>query len=144
MTKIVIDTNVVISAAFWGGRPQKIVDMVFKNDVEAIVSLGIIEEYRDVFSEIIQKYSEKQPNFSVDSIINASKLITPHTNIEICRDPDDNKFIECAVDGKCVYIVSGDDDLLAVGEYGGIKIMSVTQFFDIRESVKPEKLRIEI
>ena len=44
------------------------------------------------------------------------------------RDPDDDKFISCAVDGKCFYIVSGDNDLLSVGNYGNIEILTVADF----------------
>ncbi|GHV82551.1 PIN domain-containing protein [Spirochaetia bacterium] len=128
--KIVIDTNVIISAAFWGGSPQKVVDMVFNKSVEVVVSNEIIEEYRDIFVEIMQKYPNKQPNFSSDNIVAISKIISPYTHIEICRDPDDNKFIECAIDGDCLFIVSGDDDLLAIGGYDDITILTVKHFLE--------------
>jgi len=56
--------------------------------------------------------------------------IVADTNIHVCRDPDDDKFISCAVDGKCVYIVSGDNDLLVLKDYEGIEIITVAQFFE--------------
>ena len=45
------------------------------------------------------------------------------------KAPDDNKFIECAVDAKCLYIVSGDKDLLSLGSYDKVQIVTVTEFF---------------
>ena len=45
-----------------------------------------------------------------------------------CKDPDDDKFINCAIDSKSLYIVSGDNDLLVLGEYNNIKIITATQF----------------
>jgi predicted nucleic acid-binding protein len=58
------------------------------------------------------------------------EFIEPSSEIKLCRDPDDDKFLECAVDGFCTYIVSGDKDLLVLQNYGDIKIVKVRDFFD--------------
>lgn len=58
------------------------------------------------------------------------KIIETGTNIDVCRDSDDNKFIECAVDAKALYIVSGDNDLLDIKEYDGIRIITAKEFCD--------------
>lgn len=50
--------------------------------------------------------------------------------IEACRDPDDNKFIECAIDNRCIYIVSGDKDLLVLEQYEDIGILTVSDFLE--------------
>ena len=57
-------------------------------------------------------------------------VIESESVIEICRDVDDNKFIECAVDAKALYIVSGDSDLLDVQEYDGVRIITAKDFCD--------------
>ncbi len=59
------------------------------------------------------------------------KLIDGKSKIEICRDPDDNKFIECAVDSRAIYIVSGDKDLLDIKKYKDIKILTAKEFCDM-------------
>ncbi len=59
------------------------------------------------------------------------RVINVSTRIDVCRDPDDNKFIECAVDSKCYYVISGDKDLLTVKEYEGIEIVTVAEFLEI-------------
>ena len=55
-------------------------------------------------------------------------MIEPKTEIQLSRDPDDDKFIECAIDAKAMYIVSGDQDLLDVGTYEGVEIITAAQF----------------
>ena len=52
----------------------------------------------------------------------------PITHVEVCRDPDDDKFISCAIDSRAIYIVSGDKDLLVTGEYGGVDIVTAAEF----------------
>ncbi len=56
------------------------------------------------------------------------EIIEPVTHVEICRDPDDNKFLECAKDSHALYIVSGDKDLLVIKEYENIQIMTAKDF----------------
>ena len=62
--------------------------------------------------------------------MSSMKMTERKASIQVCRDPDDDKFIECAVDAQCIYIVSGDKDLLAVNRYNGIKIVTVADFFN--------------
>ena len=57
-------------------------------------------------------------------------ILPSHSHIEACRDPDDNKFIECAIDNRCIYIVSGDKDLLVLEQYEDIGILTVSEFLE--------------
>jgi predicted nucleic acid-binding protein len=57
------------------------------------------------------------------------------TNIKICRDPDDDKFIACAIDGKCKYIVSGDNDLLDIKKYKNVEVITVQEFMNEYQQV---------
>ena len=50
------------------------------------------------------------------TIVSAMKMIEPTSRIAVCRDPDDDIFINCAVDADCLYIVSGDKDLLSLAQ----------------------------
>ena len=58
------------------------------------------------------------------------EIIEPVTHVEICRDPDDNKFLECAKDSHALYIVSGDKDLLVIEKYENIQIVTAKTFFE--------------
>ena len=63
-------------------------------------------------------------------LIKAMEIIEPITHVEICRDPDDNKFLGCAKDSQALYIVSGDKDLLVIEEYENIQIMTAKDFYE--------------
>ena len=56
------------------------------------------------------------------------EIIEPVTHVEICRDPDDNKFLECAKDSHALYIVSGDKDLLVIEQFENIQIVTAKDF----------------
>ncbi|GHV14671.1 putative toxin-antitoxin system toxin component, PIN family [Fibrobacterales bacterium] len=126
MIKIVIDSNVIFSATFFGGLPQKVLDLVLSEKLVAVVSENIVEEYKRIIKEEVKRVSK----FEIDDFLYLCEKISPKTHITICRDTDDNMFLECAIDGKCIYIVSGDKDLLVLKEYEGVKIMTVKQFLD--------------
>lgn len=127
--KIVIDSNVVASAMFFGGRPRELLELLVSHRIDAYASSEIITEYQETAEELCAKYPEKSVQLPLAIIIAAMKMIDPTTNVDICRDPDDNKFIECAIDGQCIYIVSGDKDLLSIGTYNEIEIITVSEFF---------------
>ena len=127
--KIVIDTNVVVSAIFFGGRPRALLELLVSHKLEAYVSTAIVTEYRETIEELCTKYPDKPPRLPLTAIVSAMKMIEPTTTIDICRDPDDNKFLECAFDADCIYIVSGDKDLLSLGTFSNIQIVTVSDFF---------------
>ena len=63
-------------------------------------------------------------------LIKAMEIIEPITRVEICRDPDDNKFLGCAKDSHALYIVSGDKDLIVKGEYENIQTVTAKDFYE--------------
>jgi uncharacterized protein len=70
--------------------------------------------------------------FIIDTFLRFSKQITPSVKIKAVKDdPDDDKFLECAVTAKADYIISGDPDLLNLKEFKKIKIVSPTQFIKL-------------
>ena len=126
--RIVIDTNVVISGTFFGGYPRKIIEAVAGNGICACATTEIVEEYEDVIHEMIER---KQGNIRRDILlpfIAGLKLIEPITNVEVSRDPDDDKFIACAVDANAFCIISGDKDLLDIGVYQSVQILNAAAF----------------
>ncbi len=128
--KIVIDTNVIASAIFFGGLPYSLIDALMLNKINACTSDEISNEYHEIIKRLSLKYPKKAPNLSLDIIIEKMENITPTTHVEVCRDPDDNKFIECAIEGKCIYIVSGDKDLLTLKNFNDIQIVTVSEFLN--------------
>ena len=127
--KIVIDTNVVASAVFFGGRPRELLEKLLLGELTAFVSPEIVEEYHATLRRLQEKYPQKTVNVPLTQIVTACRLIEPKTAVHVCRDPDDDKFIACAIDSKSLYIVSGDRDLLTVGKYQDVEIVTVADFF---------------
>lgn len=123
--RIVIDTNVFISS-FFGGNPKKIVDLWKEGKVVICLSGPIIDEYIAVLKRLGLE-GEPELKELVDFLAEGFNLIfaakTPSLNI-VPDDPDDNKFIECAVALDAEVIVSGDKNLLRLKNYLNIKIMS--------------------
>lgn len=128
--KIVIDTNVLISGVFFGGAPRTILDAVVDGKVKACASLEIVSEYQEIVEEMINRKQGHINRNLLSPFIQKLELVQPIPNINICRDPDDNKFLECAKDSGSVYIVSGDKDLLVIQTFEGIRIITAKEFFD--------------
>ena len=132
--RVVIDTNVVASAIFFGGKPKEVIDKLMIDNIDAYASSEILAEYADTVEYLKEKFPGKKPKIPLIEIEAKCNVVEVHSKVDICRDPDDNKFIECAVDSKCYYIVSGDKDLLTVEKYDGIEIVTVSDFLKIVEN----------
>ncbi len=136
MTRITVDTNVLISASFWHGASEKIIDKVENKELTLVLSKGILEEYHKVleYDEIKEKIKEKDLEMkqALLRIGIIAEIIEVKSKIDLIKeDPDDNKIVECALDGKADYIITKDDHLLKHKEYKGIKIINPEEFLDI-------------
>ena len=126
--KIVVDTNVVISGIFFGGVPRKIVEAIADGAIDAYATAEILDEYMGIIASMLERKQGRINQSILSPLFSAIKIIETESKIEVCRDPDDNKFIECAVDAKALYIVSGDNDLLDIKEYDGICVITAKEF----------------
>jgi putative PIN family toxin of toxin-antitoxin system len=126
--KIVIDTNILISGVFFGGFPRNILSAIVRGKLTACATSEIIEEYQEIVQEMIARKQGHIHLEILDPLIQAMEIIDPVSKITICRDPDDNKFIECAKDAQALYIVSGDKDLLVLEQYENIQIVTAKDF----------------
>jgi len=128
--RVVLDTNVLISALLFRGGLSKIVGLWQKGKIIPVIS-------KETFSELVTVL--EYPKFSLtqeetDSIIKYE--ILPYFEVVevvkdvkgICRDPEDDKFISCAISGSADYIVSGDKDLFDLKQYKSIKIIKASDF----------------
>ncbi|MBQ6508253.1 MAG: putative toxin-antitoxin system toxin component, PIN family [Flexilinea sp.] len=125
---IVIDTKVVISGTFFGGFPRRVLEAVVDRTLSAYATTEIVDEYTEVVQEMIDR---KQGHLSVTVLspfVHSLHLVETVTSVEVSRDPDDDKFIGCAIDSKSYYIVSGDKDLLVLQKYKDIEIITASEF----------------
>ncbi len=129
--RVVLDTNVLISAIFFTGTPSKILDHWRRGNFTAVVSEPIILEYTRVAEEISTKFPQIDISKILELfILNAEIIDTGALKIRASKDPEDDKFIECAVAGECEIIVSGDKHLLNLVTYQGIEILTPREFVD--------------
>lgn len=134
--RIVIDTNVIASALFFGGSPYQPLRYIMEARVDVVASKEIVDEYEEIVLRLKQKHPAISTRIPLQELLARFEIIRVTSAIHISRDPDDDKFISCAIDGKCLYIVSGDSDLLSIGNYGDIEILTVVDFLNRME--RPE------
>ena len=127
--KIILDTNVLISGIFFKGPPHRILRAWRDNRLDLVASEEIFQEYIDVCERLKEKY----PGIEFEGIID---LIAVNTHFyqpkkvdqQITLDPDDDKFITCAIASGVKIIISGDKHLLDVNGYHGIEIIAPSDF----------------
>ena len=128
--KVVIDTNILVSALIYGGKPQQIVDLVFDKRIFAVTSPILLAELTET---LIKKFKFDSIRIKQLEKITRKNLQVVHPNktIQILIDEDDNRVLEAADEGNCDYIVTGDNDLLILGKYKNIKIVTADEFLSI-------------
>ena len=131
--KVVVDTNVVVSALLFGGIPGRLIDLWQMGSIRPMGSKQIIDEYLRVLTYPKFKLSEEEINFLLyQQILPYFDIIDVHFGPTIIKkDPEDDKFIRCALAGKAKFIISGDQHLLALKFYRKIKIVSPADFIKI-------------
>ena len=129
--RVILDTNVFISGIFFSGPPSQILKAWVNQSFQIVLSQQILNEYQRVAEDLSFK-------FQTIDILPIIKLVTIHghfvdtkgLDISVCEDPDDDKFLVCAVAGKCKTIISGDKHLLKLTGYEGIVVLSPRNFVD--------------
>ena len=129
--KIILDTNVLISGVFFSGPPFQILDAWRNGKIKILISPEILAEYRKV-GEIL---SEQFPSINLDSFFaivarEAEIIAAPPLPEPVCEDPDDDKFLSCALSGQCRIIVSGDKHLKRISGYRGIVVITPRKFVE--------------
>ena len=137
MIRITVDTNVLVSATFWHGASEKIIDKVENKKIILVLSEQILEEYYRVleYEEIQEKIRDKHLEMkkALLRIGAIAEIIETKTKVDLIKeDPTDNKILECAVDGKVNFVISKDHHLLDYKEFNGIKILSPEEFLKIK------------
>jgi len=128
--KIVLDTNVLVSGIFWGGVPEKILELAINGEVEIYATEEILNEYFRIIEKIGKKDKDLCSQWKM-LLVQIVKIVEPTKKIKICRDPKDDMFLECAVSSKSKCIVSGDDDLLSLKEMDGIQIITAKKYLEM-------------
>ena len=131
--KVVLDTNVLISGIYFGGLPGKILEAWGARRFQLLVSTEILQEYLNVAERLADRYAGVEYESVLGLIIQNAELVQPSDLPEpVSTDPDDDKFLACALAGDSTIIVSGDSDLINVSGYCGIKVLTPKAFVSER------------
>jgi|SRR5580704_11710873 putative PIN family toxin of toxin-antitoxin system len=130
MSRVVLDTNVYISALLFGGLPGSVLDLAILGAFTLILSPALLDELDEKLRAKFEMTMEDTA-FLRARLETVGEIVEPGEVLKvIVDDPDDNRVLECAVKGKADLIVSGDRHLLKLGMYRGIKIVTVRQFME--------------
>ena len=134
--KVVLDTNVIISGLGWPGRERELLLMAASNRFELILSFDIVKEVIEVLQRgKFRGLDSKKILRFINILIEISTVVVPKKHHEVIEgDPDDNKILDCAVEAKADYIVSGDNHLLKLKKYRVVKIIRPSDFEKIVRS----------
>ncbi len=131
MVKVVIDTNIWISAIFFGGKLATILNAWKREDFLAVFSQETFLELENKLMHWGKKLgSEKEAAEYLLSINRHALFFYPQKKFEISRDSKDNKFLDVSFAADAKYLVSGDKDLLELNSIGRTKIISPRVFIE--------------
>ncbi len=131
--RIVLDTNVLISGIFFGGIPGRILSAWASGKLTLVLSPDILDEYRRVGQELTKRYPDIE--VALESVLtllamNATIVDALPLDAAVSKDPDDDKFLACALASRTSIIVSGDNHLRSVSDWQGIEVLTPRQFHD--------------
>ena len=129
---LVIDTNVLLSGLFWRGPPHTLLGKARDGAVDLVLSAALIEELLDViarpkFADILARTSRTPERIMDELRVFVDVVAAPPLPLPICRDPDDDAVLACALAARADLIASGDDDLRALGTFENIPIISAAE-----------------
>jgi uncharacterized protein len=131
--RCVLDTNVLVSALLVpGSKPRQALDRAF-SEGKVLLSFATLAELYDVLTrKQFRRYIDEEDARSfVAALARESEWIDVNVQVNACRDPKDNKFLELAVSGQATQLITGDADLLVLDPFQGIRILPPQEFLDL-------------
>lgn len=128
--RVLLDTNVIISALFFGGNPRTILQSVVRKKHVAVTSPVLLSALTDVLRKKFG-YSPDAAAAVDHRLRKQSEIVFPREMIDVLTDTPDNRVLEAAVEGTCDVIITGDAGLLTLKKYRNSKILSPEEFLRI-------------
>jgi len=127
--KVVVDTNVFVSAVLLKGPSSRVLEKWKEGKFILLFSPDIFDEYFEVLARPKFNQEERDIRELAELLTEKGLAMEPRARLKIVeKDPTDNKFLECAVAGDADFIISGDRHLLNLQEYEGIRILKISRF----------------
>lgn len=135
MLKVVADTNVLVSGLLKGRTTRPLLNALINDKFLLVTSQTLLEELAFTLSKPrLAVFIPESDSASFISLLRErATIVLPRSKLDVCRDPDDNAVLECAVTGHASVIISGDKDLLVLSPFKSIKICTPAEFLDILE-----------
>jgi putative PIN family toxin of toxin-antitoxin system len=130
--RVVFDSNVLLAALlFPGGRAATAVENILDGRDDLVLSPPILGEILPVLA---RKFSRDREELSRVAVVlgEMGEIVDPSRRLAVFRDEPDNRILECAVEGKADVIVTGEKAMLALREYGGIRLITLAKYLDRR------------
>ena len=131
--RVVLDTNVLVSAVFFGGIPDRVLQSCMSGDHTLVVSLSVYDEYKRVGQELGRRHprrSEVWESILTHIATRALHVDAETLTVQVSEDADDDRFLACALAARPCLIVSGDKHLLSVTGWNEIEVLRPRQFYD--------------
>jgi len=129
--KVVLDTNVLISAILFGGKPRQILEKAIRGEIRLCLSEPILEELKGVLQRSKFDYSPEMIQFILTELTGIADFVDPSETIKVVlEDPEDNMILECAAKAKANYIITGDFHLLKLGRYLNTEVLTAAAFLE--------------
>jgi putative PIN family toxin of toxin-antitoxin system len=130
--RIVIDTNVLISAIFWTGKPKQLLNHVRRRKITFVTSYELLDELRQILVRQDKPFhlQDNEADQVIEALRGFAEVVESRSQVTVCHDEMDNRVIACAIDGKAEYIVTGDLHLLGLRSYQSIEIRTVSDFLN--------------
>ena len=131
-SKVVIDTNVFVSGLTFKGKPREVLDLIWRGNIEACISSFILKELEETLKKDFS-WDRDQIKHTIEKIKAKTILVQPRNKVSVIEEnDDDNRILECAIEGRVQFLISGDrKHLLPLEEYQGIKILSPAEFLKL-------------
>ena len=130
--RVVFDTNVLVSAIGFGGKPWECLVRALVGDIEMVTAEGALAEFDRVIGYDRLPFTEAERKQYPELLREEATVIEASESFQVIDDdPDDNQFLNIAVDGDAEYIVSGDPHLTRVSRFRGIDIVTPATFLDL-------------
>lgn len=127
--KVVVDTNVMLSDIVFGGKPRVLTALIVQNTITAYTSPDLLAELLRILKQKFLLTAEEL-RFIETKMKKNFKIVYPKRRMRVLKDEPDNRVLETALEGNCDFIVTGDKDLLKLGKYKNIEIISINYFLD--------------
>ncbi len=128
--RVVLDTNILVSALLWRGAPYRCLLATQAGLAELVISRPVLEEFRSVLVTKF-RFTTTDADQAAGHIQSAADLVEISGRLRVVHDdPDDDKFIETAQVGRADLIVSGDRHLLKLGTAAGVLVVTAREFLD--------------